>query len=318
LSENFQKQRPGNHYESDWRRSWAWLDRFSEGKTTSPSPAVYVPRIRGFQWHGRDAAPAHLGRFARPKAGRDPQKFLRFGSNQLSVTVYDVFDPPSPAPANILEIEFQNPALPAEDDSTWAESGGHEFPLSAGIEWMQALDPSQEYEQENMVGCTGWVVTPDYSGADAPFDHPFGFDWEFQVALDDDKNEYPELLSPGIGQLLASEQGLPMRRGLLGVEWDGNLIPLSFKARVRHGDRVAAFGRWILDSGHNFVKFWRTEIHPPLLLVSANVEKLLARRSRPGRCSCRGRIFPGSTMRSIRPTCTWTRSTMTGLSCCTW
>ena len=132
-----------------------------------------------------------------------------------------------------------------------------------------------------MVGCTGWVVAPDYSGADAPFDHPFGFDWEFQVALDDDKNGYQELLSPaninpqesGIGQLLASEQGLPMRRGLLGVEWDGNLIPQSFKARVRHGDRVAAFGRWILDTGHNYVKFWRTEIHPPLLLVSASVEK---------------------------------------------
>jgi hypothetical protein len=205
-------------------------------------------------------------------------------SNQLSVTVYDVFDPPSPAPANVLEIAFQNPALPSEDDSTWAESGGefsNEFPLSGGIEWTQALDHSQEYEKENMVGCTGWVVAPDYSGADAPFDHPFGFDWEFQVALDDDKNGYQQLLSPaninpqdsGLGQLLASEQGLPMRRGLLGVEWDDNLIPQSFKARVRHGDRVAAFGRWILDTGHNFVKFWRTEIHPPLLLVSASVEK---------------------------------------------
>ena len=204
-------------------------------------------------------------------------------SNQLAVTVYDIFDPPSPAPANILEIDFQNPVLPSEDDSSWAESSGNEFPLSADIEWMQALDHSQDYEKGNMVGCTGWVVAPDYSGADAPFDHPFGFDWEFQVALDDDKNGYQALLSPaninpqesGIGQLLANEQGLPMRRGLLGVEWDGNLIPQSFKARVRHGDRVAAFGRWILDTGHNFVKFWRTEIHPPLLLVSASVEKNL-------------------------------------------
>jgi hypothetical protein len=204
-------------------------------------------------------------------------------SNQLSVTVYDVFDPPSPAPANILEIDFQNPVLPSENDSSWAESGGNEFPLSADIEWMQALDHSQDYEKGNLVGCTGWVVAPDNSGADAPFDHPFGFDWEFQVALDDDKNGYQALLSPaninpqesGIGQLLASEQGLPMRRGLLGVEWDSNLIPQSFKARVRHGDRVAAFGRWILDTGHNFVKFWRTEIHPPLLLVGATVEKNL-------------------------------------------
>lgn len=202
-------------------------------------------------------------------------------SNQLSVTAYDVFDPPLPAPANILEIDFQNPVLPSEDDSGWAESGGNTFPLSADIEWMQALDHSQDYEKGNLVGCTGWTIAPDYSGADAPFDHPFGFDWEFQVALDDDKNGYQALLSPaninpqesGIGQLLASAQGLPIRRGLLGVEWDGNLIPQSFKSRVRHGDRVAAFGRWILDTGHNFTKFWRTEIHPPLLLVSASVGK---------------------------------------------
>ena len=26
------------------------------------------------------------------------------------------------------------------------------------------------------------------------------------------------------GQLLAGEQGLPMRRGLLGVEWDGPVL----------------------------------------------------------------------------------------------
>lgn len=204
-------------------------------------------------------------------------------SNQLSVTVYDVFDPALPVPANILEIDFQNPALPSEGDSSWAESGGHTFPLRVDIEWMQALDHAQDYEKGHIVGCTGWVVAPDYSGADAPFDHPFGFDWEFQVALDDDKNGYQALLSPaninpqesGVGQLLAGEQGLPMRRGLLGVEWDGNLIPQSFKSRVRHGDRIAAFGRWILDTGHNFVKFWRTEIHPPLLLVSASVESNL-------------------------------------------
>lgn len=201
-------------------------------------------------------------------------------SNQLSVTVYDVFDPPSPAPANILEIDFRNPVLPGEDDSSWAESGGNTFPLSADIEWMQALDHAQDYEGGSLVGCTGWAVAPDYSGADAPFDHPFGFDWEFQVALDDDMHGYQALLSPaninpqesGVGQLLASAQGLPMRRGLLGVEWDGNLIPQSFKSRLRHGDRVAVFGRWILDTGHNFAKFWRTEVHPPLLLASAGVE----------------------------------------------
>ncbi|MGC2112023.1 MAG: hypothetical protein WA655_21065 [Candidatus Korobacteraceae bacterium] len=283
-------QKPRLQLSSFDRVLWVWLSRIwpdwkSALRIVKPETVIAWHR-KGFRLYWRWKS--------RPRHGRPPvttevrdlsaiqiSKKCKSPSNQLSVTVYNVFDPPSPAPANILEIDFQNPALPSEDDSSWAESGGNEFPLAAPIEWMQALDHAQDYEKENLVGCTGWVVAPDNSGADAPFDHPFGFDWEFQAALDDDANGYQALLSPaninpqesGIGQLLANEQGLPMRRGLPGIEWDCNLIPQSFKARVRHGDRVAAFGRWILDTGHSFLKFWRTEIHPPLLLVGASIEK---------------------------------------------
>ena len=96
------------------------------------------------------------------------------------------------------------------------------------------------------------MIEPDYSGGDLPSDHPFGFDWEFEVALD---KEFQALLSPantapqnsGLGPVLAKEAGLPMAHGLLGVEWDKNLLPKSFGSNVKHGDRVAAFGRWILD-----------------------------------------------------------------------
>ena len=47
------------------------------------------------------------------------------------------------------------------------------------------FDPHDEdYDESNLVGATGWVLNPDFSKADFPFDHPFGFDWEFMLALD--------------------------------------------------------------------------------------------------------------------------------------
>jgi hypothetical protein len=42
---------------------------------------------------------------------------------------------------------------------------------------------------------------------------------------------------------------------------------------VNHGDRVALLGRWILDNGHDVEGFYRTEIHPPLLVATAAAEQ---------------------------------------------
>jgi len=50
----------------------------------------------------------------------------------------------------------------------------------------------------------------------------------------------------------------------LGVEMEQGLIPGPY--RVQHGDRVAVWGRWIVDTGH---PDFHTEIHPPLLLATA-------------------------------------------------
>jgi hypothetical protein len=200
-------------------------------------------------------------------------------ANHLLLTSYRVEDPVTEAePTGILDIRFDNPPLPAEDETDWAASGGDEYPLDIPMEWPQTLAPDQEYEGEHLVGCSGWVVAPDDSGGDVPFDHPMGFDWEFQVALDDDDRGFQRLLSPvstepeGDAPLLARALGLPTRRGLLGLEWDKDLLPASFRGRVKHGDRVAAFGRWILDAGHSIDGFWRTEIHPPLLLATGSVQ----------------------------------------------
>lgn len=52
--------------------------------------------------------------------------------------------------------------------------------------------------------------------------------------------------------------------GVLGVEFDKGLIPEKY--RPAEGDRIAVFGRWIVDCGHCD---FHTEIHPPLILVRA-------------------------------------------------
>jgi hypothetical protein len=199
--------------------------------------------------------------------------------DHLLLTTYNVADPATaPAPSMILEVQFQNPQLPPREDSSWAASGGDTFPLGSGSEWVQVLAPTEEYEGTNLIGCSGWVVEPDDSGADVPMTHPFGFDWEFQIALDDDEKGYPALLSPasttpeGNSVELANDLGLSIPNGMLGLEWDKGLLPTSYRARVSHGDRVAAFGRWILDTGHSYDGYWRTEIHPPLLVATGSVQ----------------------------------------------
>ena len=57
--------------------------------------------------------------------------------------------------------------------------------------------------------------------------------------------------------------------GTLGMETDHDLIPDAYQPH--DGDRVAVFGRWIVDCGHGDnggIPGWHTEIHPPLLVAS--------------------------------------------------
>jgi hypothetical protein len=125
------------------------------------------------------------------------------------------------------------------------------------------------------VGASGWVRNPDNSGADVPFDHPFGspteqfpygrLDWEFGVKLDD---KYTSLLSPANSDPTVN----PDEIGFFGAEWERVLIPASFRGQVSDGDRLALFGRWILDTGHIYGGNYRTEIHPPLLMATGSVQ----------------------------------------------
>ncbi len=235
-------------------------------------------------------------------------------------------------PQQILEIQFANPQDVKDVDSLYAQAVafgqpnpsailGGKFPSpDAQQEWKQVLPKeltntaahNEDYEGRNLVGAIGWALKPEFSGADVPFNHPFGFDWEFMLALDQpvvDPKRYTFLLAPadqscdepgfeeavqqagdfkdlhGQPIIPLGPDGLP---SLLGVEMDSGLIPRQFsdwrQGGVDQGDRIAVFGRWIVDCGHQVaitrcdgkdlhkgVMAFRTEIHPPLLMAAARV-----------------------------------------------
>src|SRR5262249_33507101 len=203
---------------------------------------------------------------------------------------------------------------------------GGTFPsVDAQLEWKQVLPPNEaDYEDPNLVGATGWALNPEFSGADVPFDHPFDSDWEFSFALD---QPYTFLLTRGNQSFSddsmapATKQAIDLQMmpnpdnpndttpnllpigpdnlpNLLGVEVDAGLIPNNFTDEqlggVVGGDRIAIFGRWIVDCGHQIpitdssgrdlapgIQAFRSEIHPPLLMAAARVTN--------------GSLVPGST-----------------------
>ena len=214
--------------------------------------------------------------------------------------------PPSPAngpPASILMTTYENVPFPkAQNDPNWAEklTGGntvHDWrPLGGNvIEWTSVYDNYFKFEKEGslnnpMVGLTGWAMehrsdTGDIrplSDSDIWFTHPFGNDFEFFIIPDP---QYQSLLGAhntgrdATGKVLDKEYNgatqlardkktfnLPAERGVLGVETDVGLVPLSFRNLIKDGTRIATFGRWIVDCGHND---FHTEIHPPLLMAVA-------------------------------------------------
>jgi hypothetical protein len=202
------------------------------------------------------------------------------------------------APQRILEIGYNNPAF---DETKYKFDWGKEvatgssdpsnsgtFPIDIGREWVQVLAPNEDYDR-TVVGAAGWAIHPRIDQSDFPFDHPFDHpfppaetDWETSLALDMNPQTgvgpFTFLLSNGDKATLdhsdqiqdenmAAARGLPTFVGLLGVEMDGRLLPSQFTQGVHDGDRLAVFGRWIIDAGHNN---YRAEIHPPLMMASAS------------------------------------------------
>lgn len=177
-------------------------------------------------------------------------------------------------------------------------------PDYAKNEWTQILNPDEDYEVD-VVGASGRAIlimanpnstgpndkykvdlgtnegtspadvgsSHGMSGADVPFTHPFGTDWEFYIVPD---APYQSLAAPPAPpphthlEYAASVSEAKRLFNLdvvntLGVEIENRLVPAPY--RVKTGDRVAVFGRWIVDTGH---PDFHTEIHPPLLIAAAH------------------------------------------------
>jgi hypothetical protein len=190
-------------------------------------------------------------------------------------------------PASILQTTYENVANPlAVNDPGWSTkiSNGQILGVGGQVEWVSVYDKGFEKEgslNNPMGGLTGWVVAadPPISLADVWFVHPFGNDFQFFIAPDP---QYEDLLAatnvgtPATATTAASEffvataaargLGLPAAKGVLGVETDQGLVPPAFQKLVTTGSRIATFGRWIVDCGHND---FHTEIHAPLLMAVA-------------------------------------------------
>lgn len=174
--------------------------------------------------------------------------------------------------------------------AVWSQRGD-QYPVCTR-EWNQVTAPAEDRNQVP-AGFSGWLLQPEISQDDVAFTHPFGppegpggrnVDWECMVALDP---EYIGLLAPGnavddgaAGQLARHDADTLHIKipdgGMLAVETDSACVPSALKPpfgdNVRVGDRIAVFGRWIVDAGHAVSPpsggtSYRAEVHPPLLMA---------------------------------------------------
>ena len=185
---------------------------------------------------------------------------------------------PGPLPhlLHISKVTGEDWVNPGHNTSsnTWSSDlvGGATFDGSDShpLEWVSVLNP--QLEQDDEVGVAGFAVAVDLSGADLPFTHPFGGDFEFGIVPD---SGYANLLAPSNHDRHASNDnirnafsdgrkiGLSVN-GALPLEVGAGMVPAPY--RVQLGDRIATYGRWIVDAGHGD---FHTEIHPPLVLARA-------------------------------------------------
>jgi hypothetical protein len=165
-------------------------------------------------------------------------------------------------PKRILETT-QPPSDVDRSNSNWARDvcgGGTALsPGGARYEWTPRVAGYGQYG--SVEGVSGWALDPHESHSDVPFTHPFGrVDCGYLLLPD---APFEGLLAPRNGEVPSDDEDrvqakaeadswkLPLGPGLLGVEQDRDLIPEAYRPRKQMGDRVAIFGRWIVDCGHD-------------------------------------------------------------------
>jgi hypothetical protein len=139
-------------------------------------------------------------------------------------------------------------------------------------EWMPILSPDRELEDAD-VAASGTAINAHKSMHDLWFTHPFGKDFNFDLAPDP---LYMNLASPILNIDLdpqgrdnsicraRTEYGLDINN-VLHIELESGFVPAGYEPQ--NGDRVALLGRWVVDCGHDD---FGAEVHPPLLLFTAH------------------------------------------------
>lgn len=162
-----------------------------------------------------------------------------------------------------------------QNDPNWARNvcgGETAFEINgARYEWTPVYSGNGEYG--SIEPMSGWVLFDHESDKDVPFTHPFG-EKDFTYLMRPDAAQRSLLAPRNFEGAIDDEHvqanawgesaGISSEGGLLEVEQDRGLIPAQY--RPHQGDRIAVFGRWIIDCGHDS---WLSEIHPPLLTAVA-------------------------------------------------
>ena len=184
----------------------------------------------------------------------------------------------------ILTTDYNNPSRDTSAQSFTDLCQNKKWLANASprYEWTPVYSPT--IESDDQAGLSGQVLFPQdvaenagLSQHDVPFTHPFGFDWETFIAPDATFNTLLAPSNTGVSagsdqaageyadaMKVAQARSLEVPSGVMGTETDRGLIPLPYRAK--DGDRIALFGRWIVDCGHTD---FHSEVHPPLLVVKA-------------------------------------------------
>lgn len=179
-------------------------------------------------------------------------------------------------PAPILTSSDRPPQLPAAD---WRPCGanGLQFPdPKLPIQWAEPV-------RDAILPFTGTAIDTHEADHDAPFSHPFGFDFNWYVVPDSglalesmlNNGNHPDSASCSSAGLQANladgdlcaayGKAGAQAPGVLGVEVEAGLLPVAY--RPRPNDRVVMHGHWIVDCGHDY----HAEMHPAVLLAAARI-----------------------------------------------
>ncbi len=126
------------------------------------------------------------------------------------------------------------------------------------FEWGDVVPGHQAY-------ASGTVTQLNFGkNGDLPFTHPFGDDMTFNLALDEPYAALAQTTGPGLNGIPPGTLHTEVAEGLIPHDSEGDYLE-GFTPS--DGDRVAAFGPWIIDCGHDD---FHTEIHPAAVLAFAH------------------------------------------------